>query len=773
MKKVIIILAFLPLGLSSLFAGEGMWLPLLLQSLNEAEMQSLGMKMTAEDIYSVNKGSLKDAIVHFGGFCTAEVISGTGLLLTNHHCGYSQIQSHSSVDNNLLKDGFWADGHQEELSNPGLFAKFIQSIEDVTMAALKGVNDDMTATERQKIIDGNLNSIKEKYTLKEFEEVVIRPFFKGNQYFLFKTVSFPDVRLVGTPPESIGKFGSDTDNWVWPRHTGDFALFRIYAGPNNEPAEYSPDNKPYTPKHFLPISLDGVTEDDFTLVFGFPGRTNEYLPSYAVEQIVEKRNPAKIAIRDRALKIIDKYMRSDEATRIQYASKFARVANYWKKWIGESQGLKSTGAIAKKKAYEREFKHLLKKDPGLQSKYGGLLDEFKSKYAKIADLAFTSDYFNEYTRNVELVRVINYLRRLERNHKAGDNDSYEGFKKRLMGFFDGFYKNYRSNIDQEVFAALTEMYFENVDNKYISADAKMMTKAYNGDYNAFAANTLGKSSFTTLEGITKVLSMPNEQAVAAFSEDPLFKYISALTAHHNETVGTPYQKINTEIDDMMRKYMKGQMEVFTHKKFYPDANSTMRVTYGQVKGYEPRDAVQYTAQTFLDGVIEKYQPGDYEFDVHPKLIELYEKKDFGDYAQDGKVPVCFIGTNHTTGGNSGSPVIDAYGNLVGLNFDRVWEGTMSDINYDPSICRNIMVDTRYILFIVDKFGGATHLIDELKLVWPKTKPVKTNGVKTAPLPTQGPKATSGNAKSMKKHKSKYNMSKKAAKEAIKPKNPDQ
>jgi len=720
MKRILVLFTFLSVTFQTSFAGEGMWLPLFLQSLNEAEMRSMGMKMSAEDVYSVNKGSLKDAIVHFGGFCTAEVISGSGLLLTNHHCGYRQIQSHSSVGNNLLKDGFWADGHQEELPNPGLFAKFIQSIEDVSVVALMGITEDMAPKDRQSAIDKNLEAIKAKYTLNEFEEVTIKPFFNGNQYFLFKTVSFPDVRLVGTPPESIGKFGSDTDNWVWPRHTGDFSLFRIYAGPNNEPAEYSPENKPYTPKHFLPISMDGITEDDFTLVFGFPGRTNEYLPSNAVEQLVEKRNPAKISIRDRALKIIDKYMRADEGVKIQYASKFASVANYWKKWIGESQGLQSTGAIAKKKAYETDFQKRVNNNPTWKNSYGNILSEFKTEYDQIKDLAYTNDFYSEYSRNVELVRVANFMRRLKKSHLAGDSEGYDSFKGRITNFLEGFYKNYRANIDEEVFAALSEMYFSQIDKKYINPDATAMLAKHGNDYSKFASAILGKSFLTTKESTFSMLNKPAQDAVQGFTADPLVRYIDAISSYHTENVGKPMGAIQDRIDLLQRKYMKAQMEAFPNKRFYPDANSTMRVTYGQVKGYEPKDAVSYKSQTFLGGVIEKYVPGDYEFDLPKKLIDLYEKKDFGDYAQDGKVPVCFIGTNHTTGGNSGSPVIDAYGNLVGLNFDRAWEGTMSDINYDPSICRNIMVDTRYILFIVDKFAGATHLIDELKLVRPKT-----------------------------------------------------
>lgn len=697
-------------------AGEGMWLPLLLKALNESEMQTMGMKMSAEDVYSVNKSSLKDAIVHFGGFCTSEIISSEGLLLTNHHCGYGQIQSHSSVDNNLLKNGFWAQNKSDELTNPGLFATFIDRIDDVSKQVLAGVNDRMTDKERQSTIDLNLEMVKKTYSLKDYQELVIRPFYNGNQYFAFTTTIYRDVRLVGTPPESIGKFGSDTDNWVWPRHTGDFALFRIYAGPDNLPAEYSESNVPYKPKHFLPISLDGVEEDDFTLIFGFPGRTNQYLPGVAVEQTMKVLNPAKIKIRDTALKIIDKYMRTDESVRIQYASKFARVANYWKKWIGENQGLESTDALGRKRKFEGEFASKNRSKTGRT-----LLSDFTSAYKGIEEVALTRDYYNEVAiRNIELLNMQRYIRRLVKTYEENGETGYNDYKGRLSGFLDNFYKNYRANIDQEVFAALTQLYVEDVKPEYVPEGLA----AVKGDnrYATLAQMIYGNTAFTTKEKVDQLMALPAAEAVEKIKMDPAYKLGAQWENLYNEKIARPYSSGKTAIDSLQRIYMKSIIETFPNERFYPDANSTMRVTYGQVKGYKPKDAVCFTPVTYLDGVIEKYVPDDYEFDVSDKLLELYETKDYGQYADtNGKVPVCFIGSNHTTGGNSGSPAIDAHGNLIGLNFDRVWEGTMSDINYDPSICRNIMVDARYILFIVDKYAGATHLIDEMKLVHPKGK----------------------------------------------------
>lgn len=723
MKRILLsflIISFTQLG----FAGEGMWLPHLLKSLNEAEMQGMGMKMTAEDIYSVNKGSLKDAIVHFGGFCTSELISSEGLLLTNHHCGYGQIQSHSSIGKNYLKDGYWAATREDELSNPGLSATFIVSIEDVTEKILAGVGDHMDQKERQSIIDKNLAALKESTPVLTHQDIKIRPFFKGNQYFLFVTMTYNDVRLVGAPPESIGKFGSDTDNWVWPRHTGDFSLFRIYAGQDNMPAEYSPSNIPFTPKHFLPISLDGVEEDDFTMIFGFPGRTNEYLPSFAVEQIVDVLDPAKINIRDRALKIVNKEMRANEAIRLQYASKYARIANYWKKWIGEVQGLKSTGAVAKKQDFEKEFFKTIKTNKDWNTKYNTLLPEFEKLYSSIEPYAYARDYYHEiFGRNVELLSIMNSVQRLVSYHEKGDSAGFEKYKKRLTSRLPSFYKNYQPDVDQKVFASLIEMYYKDMAPGYVSKEGQTLLRNSDQSFETMAASLYATTDAVNESRFMALLEGDPVSIVQRLEKDPLYQFTSSMKKIYVETINAPYQELNGQIQDLQRVYMKALMEVFPNRRFYPDANSTMRVTYGQVKGYAPSDTVEYDFMTYLDGVIDKYVPGDYEFDVSPKLRELYRNKDYGPYSDaKNRMPVCFIGSNHTTGGNSGSPAIDAHGNLIGLNFDRAWEGTMSDINYDPSICRNIMVDIRYVLFVIDKFAGAPHLVEEMTLVHPKTAP---------------------------------------------------
>ncbi|MEO9076997.1 MAG: S46 family peptidase [Gelidibacter sp.] len=684
----------------------GMWIPSLLQGMNEDEMQSLGSKLSAKDIYDVNNSSLKDAIGHFNGGCTSEVISDSGLVLTNHHCGYSQIQSHSSLEKDYLQHGFCAMNLNEELPNEGLYIEFIVRIEDVTKQVLEGVTEDMTDRAQQSKRGSNSSAIEKAAQKEAWQDTKIKAFYKGNQYFLFVTERYTDIRLVGAPPSSIGKFGSDTDNWVWPRHTGDFSLFRIYADKNNRPAAYSKDNVPFKPRHFLPISLDGVSEDDFTMVFGFPGTTDEYLPAVAIAQTVEKINPRAIAIREAALKVIDANMKTDDQIRIQYASKQSRIANAWKKWQGENLGIERSGAIAIKKAEEAEFTKQLKAQ-GLEPKYGTVLPELERLYKEIEDVNVKRTSFMEvFLRTNELTPMIFGLVQLE---AAADNSeaTFEKQRDANIGRMKGVYKNYNAKVDKGVFEAVMPMYTDQVDNSIYE-----------------------KTAFTNLEAALKVLEGNSKEVLEKLNNDAAYQYIKPYIIEFYTTIEPEFQELNPQINTLEQKYMTALMEVMPERRYFPDANGTLRVTYGKVEGYEPRDAVYYEPLTYLDGVIEKYIPGDYEFDVPEKLQELYEQKDYGQYTDaTGKVPVCFLGTNHTTGGNSGSPAIDAYGNLVGLNFDRVWEGTMSDIYYDPEICRNIMVDMRYVLFIIDKYAGAKHLIDEMTLVRPKTDAKKSKKTK--------------------------------------------
>ena len=691
----------------------GMWIPSLLQGMNEKEMKNLGMKMTAADIYSVNKSSLKDAVPHFNGGCTSEVISPKGLLLTNHHCGFDAIQNQSSVDHDYLTNGFWAYKMSEELPNEDLVVTFIVKIEDVTSKVLEGTAALATELEKQKKIQENISLLSNSLPKESWQENKIRTFYEGNQYLLFVTETYKDVRLVGAPPSSIGKFGSDTDNWVWPRHTGDFSLFRIYADKNNRPASYSKDNVPYTPKHFLPISLDGVKEDDFTLVFGYPGKTNEYLPAVAIAQIVNELNPAKIEIRDHALKVADGFMRKDNAIKIQYASKYASIANYWKKWIGETQGLTKSNAVEIKKKLEIAFQEKVVK-AGKQAEYGNLLTDFDKNYTEIKSYALARDYFMEVAlRNTELLSVGYKLYQLEQVYNSKGEQAFNDRKNNLISGLADFYKDFNANVDQKVFEQLIHLYATKSPKEFLP------TNISNINATELANDVYSNSKLVSYNSLKELLTGDSKTVLANLNADKGFIVIKSMADKFLKDVAPKYDEINLKITALQRTYMKAQLELNKGSRIFPDANSTLRVTYGKVKGYAPKDATLYTPVTYLDGAMEKYIPGDYEFDVPAKLIDLYKKKEYGQYGENGKMPVCFIGTNHTTGGNSGSPAIDAYGNLIGLNFDRVWEGTMSDINYDPSICRNIMVDIRFVLFIIDKYAGATNLIEELKLVHPK------------------------------------------------------
>ena len=693
----------------------GMWIPSLLQGMNESEMKSLGMKMTAKDIYDVNKASLKDAVPQFDGGCTAEMISAKGLLLTNHHCGFDAIQNLSTLENDYLTNGFWAYKTEDELPAKDVDVMFIVSINDVTAAILEGTTIILNEADRQKKIQENISKLTASFKKEVWQENKIRTFFEGNQYILFVTETFEDIRLVGTPPSSIGKFGSDTDNWVWPRHTGDFSMFRIYADANNRPAKYSKNNKPYVPKHFLPISLDGIKEDDFTLVMGFPGRTQEYLPSFAIAQIQNELNPAKIEIRDKALKVQDGFMRKDNAIKIQYASKYAGIANYWKKWIGETQGLKKSNAVAIKTKQEIDFQQKVVR-ANKQAEYGNLLAEFEKNYNEIAPYALARDYFTEIViRNTEMLSVAYRLYQLEQVFYTKGEQAFNDRKNNLIAGLADFYKEFNPKVDEKVFEQLINLYANKSPKQFLNSNLE------NINANSLALEIYSQSKLNSYEGLKTLLFGDSKTVLANLNSDKGFVLTKEIADQYLKEVAPKFDAINIKITALQRTYMKAQLELNPNARIFPDANGTLRATYGKVKGYQPKDATIYTPVTYLEGVMEKYIPGDYEFDVPAKLIELFNKKDYGQYAENGKMPVCFIGTNHTTGGNSGSPAIDAKGNLIGLNFDRVWEGTMSDIYYDAAICRNIMVDIRYVLFIIDKYAGAKNIINELKLVHPKNK----------------------------------------------------
>lgn len=688
----------------------GMWIP---TELNEKEMKDLGMKISAKQIFDPSKPSIKDAVVQFNGGCTAEIISPQGLLLTNHHCGYGQIQKHSSVQNDYLSDGFWAKNMNGELPNPGVTVDFIADIKEVTGPILAGTQnlDDKSS---QAIISKNMETVKAGFKLEPWQKVVIKPVYYGNKYYAYIIETYKDVRLVGAPPSSIGKFGSDTDNWVWPRHTGDFAMFRIYADKDNKPAEYSKDNIPYKPKYFLPVSIKDKQENDFTFVFGFPGRTTEYLPAIAVEKVMTETDPAMIAVREVALKTLNEKMRTDAETRIKYASKYASVANYWKKWIGEVEGLKKSDAVGKKKKYEQT---LMAKNPAIKP----TIEQLNSLYNEQAPYSLNRSYYSEVTRNAETLTLANLYLNFMSSYEAGkmNDQTLTAFKNRLSNI----YQNYDGELDAKVTAQLLALYAEKTPEKFLPANFNQL-KDVNKNIEmveGWSKNSVvtGRATFngaTTTTNIDKVFANPAE-LIKNLKNDPIIKWTSAMKDAYMTSTEGKFVELQDKIDVLQKKFMAQQLETDKDRKFFPDANSTLRVTYGQVKGSNPRDAVSYGYQTHLEGVMEKYVPGDYEFDVPEKLVNLYNTKDYGVYKdKTGDVPVNFTATNHTTGGNSGSPALDAYGNLIGLNFDRQWEGTMSDINFDPRFSRNIMVDTKYILFIVDKYADAKWLLNEMKIV---------------------------------------------------------
>jgi hypothetical protein len=701
----------------SLLADEGMWLPQLIEAMNYKDMKKNGLKLTAEQLYSVNKSSMKDAVVQFGGGCTAEIISDQGLILTNHHCGYSSITFHSTVQHDYLTNGFWAMNKNEEIYTPSLTVTFINRIDDVTQKVLATVKPGFSEVQRDSAIQANMKVIEAEAIKGSHYGAFVRPFFYGNEFYLFITETFRDVRLVGAPPASIGKFGGETDNWVWPRHNADFSMFRIYAGKDNKPADYSPDNVPYKPKYFFPISLKGYEKGDFTMVYGFPGRTQEYLTSYAVEMLVKEVNPRRIGLREKRLSILEETMKKGPEYKLMYANAYAGIANYYKKWSGEMLGLKKFNAVEKKKEFENKFMEQVSADPAKKEKYATMFNQFKKLYAEYSELSRQVDYYSECLLGIDGIRFTsNFLKIFDELNKkqSGKENKFDKLFNDIKKSIP--FRNMDKDTDRKLCAAMINEYVKGVDkaNRPYYLDSLLL--AHNNSGESLANYLYENSSFIDNEKAKKMLG-DLEKFSSLYERDPYYQMTKSIMKYYQTTVLPQASYDELQINDLQKEYVKALRELMKDKKFYPDANSTLRIAYGKVADYTPRDGVQYYHYTTLDGIMQKENPGDEEFIVFPKLKELHKNKDYGQYAdKNGKLRVAFIGSNHTTGGNSGSPVLNANGELIGTNFDRNWEGTMSDVMYNPNQCRNIVLDIRFTLFVVDKYAGAGYLLNEMKIL---------------------------------------------------------
>ncbi len=715
MKRLSLLLILsVTLGIFAARADEGMWIPVLIEKYNIRLMQENGFKLTAEDIYSINKASMKDAVVLFGGGCTGEFISDKGLIITNHHCGYGSIQNHSTLEHDYLADGFWAASNAEELSNPGLTVTIMKYMEDVTDKVLEGVTEGMEAGKREAVINANITTINTDAVKGTHYQAMVRPFFLGNQYFLIVNEVFRDVRLVGAPPSAIGKFGGDTDNWVWPRHTGDFSLFRVYADKDNNPAAYSADNVPYRPASYFPVSLRGVKEGDFAMVFGYPARTQEYAPSNHIRMLKDVIYPKQVEIRGAKISIMEQEMAKDPLVRLQYSGKSFGLANGWKKSIGEIQSLNKIDGIARKEAFEKGFMEWVRADPARMTEYGNLFEQYDEIYKTYTTLFLVNTYTTEvfFNSGAEVAGLANSFRNAV-EMAATNSPDLKNELTRLQNLTGRFFRNYNDAMARRLFVAVMDLYGRNIDPEWQAPAYKELYASCKGDFKSIADRLFAKSIFTDEKKVQELLNAFDPKKVR---KDPFYILAASATELLETKVRPELNALEARLAGLNRLYMAAQMEYGTGKVFYPDANSTLRLSYGKVMGYDSRDAVYYKPFTTLTGVMEKDNPDIYDYKVPERLKELYRNKDFGRYGFNGDVPVCFISNNHTSGGNSGSPVLDADGNLIGVNFDRAWEGVASDIMFNPLQSRNISLDIRYVLFIIDKFAGADYLIREMTLI---------------------------------------------------------
>ncbi|MCB9222995.1 MAG: S46 family peptidase [Crocinitomicaceae bacterium] len=710
MKKIFSLIAGFLLLTFSARAVEGMWIPSLIDMFY-SDMKTYGLKLSAEEVYSTNHSSMKDAVIQFGGGCTAEIVSDQGLILTNHHCGFDAIQKHSSLEHDYLKNGFWAKSQADELPCPWLKVTFVKEIKDVTAIVLEGVTTAMSAEERAKKIDENIKKAEKEAATSGSIQAKIKEFNLGNQYYMLVTEDYSDVRLVGAPPSAIGKFGGDTDNWVWPRHTGDFSVFRIYAGADNVSAEYNADNQPFKPVHSFPISLKPKQKGDFTMVYGFPGHTDQHYISGKLKFYMEVERPARIKMRQSSLDIIKPAMAADDLTRIQYASKQASIANAWKKWIGQLGGLQELDAVNVKKRWEEEYMAKAGEHSEWKAKYYNVINDLNDLQAKYGKYEFARAMFIEYFYvGPEFIQhafnyyiLANKYDQLEADGKL--SEELEKLKKQS----ESFHKNYNKEVDRKIYVALSDLYANYVD-------AELLPLGFKDTWAEQEAAIFDKSIIMDPEAAKTMLSGFSKKSLKKLQNDPALKLATSLYSTYLNKVNGSYQKFVVEEDKLMQRYVEGILVMFPEKKNWADANSTLRIAFGKIEGSAPYDGMMYTHYTTIDGIIQKHATGNPDFELTDRFFELYEKGDWGGYDQDGDLWTCFTASNHTTGGNSGSPVIDAEGNLIGINFDRSWESTMSDFMFDESRCRNIVVDIRYVLWVIDKYGEAPHLVKEMNLV---------------------------------------------------------
>ena len=717
-KKLLSIIFLSVLTFSLVKADEGMWLPQLLQSMNESDMKDCGLQLTAQDLYDVNNSSLKDAIVALnGGMCTGEMISSQGLMLTNHHCAFDVIQTHSTVDNDYLTDGFWAMTRDAELPNEGFSVSFLVSIESVTDRVLEDLGE-VTESERNTKLREIFNEISSEKIDGTDYNARVKSFFGGNEFYLMTYITYNDVRLVGAPPSSIGKFGGDTDNWMWPRHTGDFSLLRVYCAPDGSPAEYSEENIPYTPKHHLPIQLDGVDNGDYTMIFGFPGSTDRFLTSFGIQEALEQTNPTIVQIRSEKLAIMKSGMDANKKTKIQYASKYAGTSNYWIYYIGQSRGLKRMKVYEKKVEIENKFTDWVNSgDEQRYEKFGNTLNLIKEAYEDNRELNISRTYLNEAIFQGAEIMYFSFVMNRKLANIPTDKEEKIIFINEIREEAKEFYKNYSSTIDEELFSAMLEMYYYNVpQNQHPSVFKKIENqllgfKALDFDY--YAKDVFRKSIFSSEDKFMNFLENPHTMKL---EKDPAYTTMMSIYDYYIEHHYAQRKSVRAKLDEGNRLFIAGLREMNPEENYYPNANSTMRVTYGNVGDYNPGDAMHYDFYTTIDGIIEKEDPTNDEFIVPEKLKELYEIGDYGQYAdENGNLRINFISNNDITGGNSGSPVINAWGEIVGTAFDGNWEAMSGDIAFENEIQRTISVDIRYTMFIIDKFAGATHLIDEMTI----------------------------------------------------------